>query len=112
MQKVTLNTWDRATLLAVLSQQRGLPWPKLHKMGKLYDALDFTEAEAEEAGMTVGDNGALSWQTICEYELEFPDRLFKLLATTVDEFDGWLVQSAKLVEALREKLGLDIDDLD
>lgn len=109
MKTVTLNTWDRATLIAVLSApQRGANWTRVHKLGQIYDTLDFTEKEIVAFGLQeVG--GRITPDGTGDTEFELSDTLFELLKEVVDNFDAWHVPAYKQIQALREKLGLPID---
>lgn len=106
MRTFTLNTWDRMTLVAVISNQRG-PWPLLRNYGKMLDVIELSEEEKAEVGLIAGDGLLPRWQVNIEYDLELEDDLFEMLQQAVDNYEGWTVGSIEQVGQLRVKLELE-----
>lgn len=104
--KLTLNVWERMMLRLIVGRVKGSA-AAMHKAIKVLDALEFSEEERKEIGLTTNFVGDISWRpdASAEYEIDIPDKeAAALLRRTFNEFDEWVANDAAKVIALEEKL--------
>lgn len=102
--KLNLNTWQRVTLLTLVSSARG-DLRAVRKALKALDVLEMTAEEREAVGLTERPNGAVTWADGGRrFELEVDDDVAAWLREQVTAKADWPV-SADVVD-LCEQLGV------
>jgi len=99
MKQLSLTTWERAQLIALVNQQSG-DLTKLRRWLRVLDVVDLSEDEKEAVGWEDLADGRSKWEDGDRlWELHFEDADFALLATTAIEYPRWPVLS-KIVDML------------
>ena len=111
-KEVEVDVWERATLLVMVESLSGqLSIPTLSRALKLQEILELNEAEMEEVGWQEVGPRAYRWSRIAEdttVVLPFPQRLWKLLKGTAQNYQGWPLDDRVLL--LLDKLGIELPD--
>ncbi len=104
--KLTIDTWQRATLVTVVGRLQG-PVAMIRNAGKLLDILEFSEEEQVEVGMIQTPVG-LQWSNRTrKWDIEIPDgNQAELLKRAAQQFDGWPAGNREQVFDLIDQLDI------
>lgn len=103
-----LTTWQRLTLVGVLSDLRG-PVAIIRKASKLLDILELSAEEKEEIGLHSDAPGAMRWtNNDYTWNIEVKDKeLARFLKGTVEQHKTWPAANAGQVLDLADQLDID-----
>lgn len=106
---ITLNVWQRAMVLVVVSQARG-DLRTLRLALRVLEALEFSDEEREALGL-VEEGGQFRWDPAAaeelEIELELGRREAAFVKQQVGGYQGWPVAQAGQVFELMKVLGME-----
>ena len=107
MQKLELDVWERAALIAVVRapQKGAMDLKEVKHRLRILDRIELTSEEKKRANLHM-DGNLLSWDAEAEFSatVELEDADFEVLQNLVRSYRTWAVNSR--VVALAEKLGL------
>lgn len=102
---LTLDTWQRMTLLTMVNNVKG-DLRTVRKALKAIDALEMSAEEREAVGLTEHPTGAITWKDGAHrFELEVDDNTAAFLRAQVEAKSDWPV-SGDVVD-LCEQLGIE-----
>lgn len=102
MKTLHLTTWERTSLAGFIAQQRG-DLAQLRRFMRLLDILELDDEDRAAVGWKETENGQAAWvEAEHEFELEFEDADFDLLAKTALPFNGW--PANRLVVTMLDKI--------
>lgn len=102
---LTLNTWQRLTLLQLVNSTQG-DLRTVRKALKALDVLEMTAEEQEAVGLTAHPNGAFSWtEGAHKFELDVTEDVAAFLRERVEAKEDW--PASRDVLDLCEQLGID-----
>ena len=102
--QLTLNTWQRITLLQVVNGVKG-DLRTVRKALRAIDVLELSAEDRETVGLAEHPNGAVTWtDSVHRFELEVPDELVAWLREQVEAKADWPV-SPNVID-LCERLGV------
>lgn len=101
---LTLNTWQRMTLLTMVNNVKG-DLRTVRRALNTLDILELDSAERESVGLVEHPNGAVTWTDgEHRFELDVPDDVAAFLKAQVEARSDWPV-SADVID-LCEQLGV------
>jgi len=103
-KKLNLGLWHRFVLSGLVGNLKDCSIAQARTGSQILDLIQVTDEEATECGVTIGPNGALSWQKSEEREFFFNEEQFAMLKPVVESHRGWRPADWKLLEALLKQM--------
>jgi len=105
--KLTVNVWQRLTLVQVLGEVRGNA-ATIRKVLGLLDIFELTEEEKAEVGYKINADGAVLWEHNCTYDMEVTGKVEgDILCKSVKNYQAWPVKKSEEIFALFSQLGIE-----
>lgn len=105
---LTLNTWQRLTLLQLVNATQG-DLRTVRKALKALDALEMSPEEQEAVGLVAHPNGGFTWTGASHrFEVEVPDDVAAFLRERVEAKNDW--PASRDVVELCEQLGVEAEE--